>query len=70
MRFLGGVAQAWNLASPEERNKLVRQLFAESSRRKLNGHGFTATTWSASLLSGCQLVPGRKRRDSNPRSRP
>lgn len=78
--FLGDVASAWTLATPEERNRLARQLFADVIVENRTAVAVTPRPAlrpffeTLALPVGCQapfeVTRWRKRRDSNPRSQP
>ncbi len=76
MAYLADIALAWQVATPEERNRLARQLF---NRVVIDNRTAVAVTPRPDLLPffaamtgdpSSLMTHGRKRRDSNPRSQP
>ena len=71
-RFLADISTAWEVATPEEKNRLARQLF---NRVLIENRTAVEVTPRPDLLPFFATVSnviweGRKRRDSNPRSQP
>lgn len=74
--FLADVASAWKMASPSERNKLARAVFADVLIENRTAVAVLPRPELAPFFESvlCQptdeMTLGRKRRDSNPRSQP
>ena len=74
--YLADVALAWREGTPEERNKLARELFSEVVVDNRTAVAVTPRPdlypffASVACQTSDEVTYGRKRRDSNPRSQP